>query len=241
MASLDLQRWIEATSDPTQLLLDKATTWNTFAEHITSCVCNSYVSLSSLFDLVDIKPQKWELITDQQAKCLTEVLNSQCQYQFSFVISASEYQDPQRIKDSIKERCNKTHERLHFVFRVEERSENGVTRFVVSEGGQNWGYLSFSSDMTSIQYGSLHGDQLPSNLLEFFLPVFQEVVQLNGTQMTKYPPRPSLVQLQRHTKQNDREGTLECYKLWQMPLLFLVSLLGNSSLNLGNNYILLGY
>ena len=199
-------------SDPAQLFLDKTTTWNMFAERITRCISTSCVSMSSLFDLVDIQPQDGDLITVQQAKLFTEVLNSQCQYQLSFVISASEYQDPQSIKDSLRVLCNKKHQRLHFLFRVKECSENGAARSIVSEGGQNWGYLSFSSDMTSILYGSLHGKHLPSNLLKFFLPVFQEVAQLTGTQMTKYPPRPSVVQFQSHIKQNDREGNLECTK-----------------------------
>ena len=66
------------------------------------CICNSYISPSSFFDPVYIQPQTRNLITDQQAKLLTEVLNSQCQYQFLFVISTLEYQDPHRIKDLIK-------------------------------------------------------------------------------------------------------------------------------------------
>lgn len=139
-------------------------------------------------------------INKEQANSFIQMLNDHSQSQLSFVISASEYQDPHRIRNSVKELYNKNHQRLHFLFRVKDlgSAENGTTHSIVSTSGQTWGYLSFSSDMTSIQYGCLHGEHLLSNLLKFFLPVFQKVEQLNGIQMTKYPPRPSLVQFKCH-------------------------------------------
>lgn len=157
-----------------------------------------------------VQPPEARFINEEQANSFIQILNDCSQSQLSFAISASEYQDPLRIRDSVKERYDKNHQRLHFLFRVKDlgSAENGATRSIVSSNGQTWGYLSFSSDMTSIQYGSSHGEQLPCNLLKFFLPVFQEVAQLTGIKMTKYPPRPSLVQLKHHTKQNDREGIL---------------------------------
>ena len=131
-----------------------------------------------------------QFISEKQANSFIQMLNDRSQSQLSFVISASEYQDPHRIRDSVKERCNKNHQRFHFLFKVKDlgSAENGTTHSIISTSGQTWGYLSFSSDMTSIQYGSLHGEHLPSNLLKFFLPIFQEVAQLNGLQMTNYPP-----------------------------------------------------
>ena len=144
-------------------------------------------------------------INEEQASSFIQMLNDRSQSQLSFVISASEYQDPHRIRNSVKERYNKNHQRFHFLFRVKDlvSAKNGATRSIVSRSGQTWGYLSFSSDMTSIQYGSLHGEHLPSNLLKFFLPVFQKVAQLNGIQMTKYPPRPSLVKFKCHMIEDD--------------------------------------
>ena len=116
-----------------------------------------------------------------------EVLNSLQKNQLSFVISSSMYQDPQQIRDSLKIMWNKNYDRLHFLFRVEYLDANSSrVGSIVSEKGQDWGYLSLSSDLASLVYGSFAG-HLPSNLLAFFHPVFEAVAQLRGTKLTRNP------------------------------------------------------
>jgi len=155
-----------------------------------------------------IKAPKGRLITEEQAKLFTDVLNSGSQDQLCFLVSGSMYEDPQEIKDSMRTMWTDNHKRLHFIFRVEDLDEsvNGKTSSAISAKGQTWGYFSFSADLTSTRYGSFRA-KLPSNLLKFFLPVFEEVAQLTGTRMTKNPPRPSLVPFKGHIKdEDDTEG-----------------------------------
>lgn len=111
-------------------------------------------------------PQVLQPIAQEQAKRFTDVLNSRNQNQLSFVISGSMYQDPQQIKDSLKSMWNKNYERLHFLFRVEYLDANSGAHSIVSDKGQDWSYLSLSSDLTSLFYGSFAG-HLPRNLLSF--------------------------------------------------------------------------
>ena len=107
-----------------------------------------------------VQPPEARVINKEQANSFIQMLNDCSQSQLSFVISASEYQDPLCIRDSVEEKYDKNHQRFHFLFRVKDlgKAENGTTRSIVSTSGETWGYLSFSSDMTSIQYCSSHGE-----------------------------------------------------------------------------------
>ena len=115
------------------------------------------------------------------------------------------YQDPQQIKDSLKSMWNKSFERLHFLFRVEYLDANSGAHSIVSDKGQDWGYLSLSSDLTSLVYGSFAGHLL-RNLLSFVCPVFEAVAQLRGVKMTRNPPKPSVIQFQGYLKEKDSQG-----------------------------------
>lgn len=150
-------------------------------------------------------PQVPQPIAEEQAKRFTDVLNSRNQNQLSFVISDSMYQDPQQIKDLLKSMWNKNYERLHFLFRVEYLNANSGAHSIVSDKGQDWGYLSLSSDLTSLVYGSFAG-HLPRNLLSFFRPVFEAVAQLRGVKMTRNPPKPSVIPFQGRLKVNNSQS-----------------------------------
>ena len=129
-----------------------------------------------------------------------------CNNQLSFVISSSMYQDPPQIKDSLKIMWNKNCNRLHFLFRVEYLDANcSRVGSIVSDKGQDWGYLSLSSDLASLVYGSFAG-HLPSNLLAFFRPVFEAVAQLRGTKLTRNPPKPCVIPFQGCLKREDSKG-----------------------------------
>ncbi|KAK2563833.1 hypothetical protein P5673_012837 [Acropora cervicornis] len=100
-------------------------------------------------------PEAAQPIEEELAKRFMEVLNSLQKNQLSFVISGSLYQDPQHIKDLLKIMSNKDYDRLHFLFRVEYLDANSSrVGSIVSEKGQDWGYLSLSSDLASLVYGS---------------------------------------------------------------------------------------
>lgn len=152
---------------------------------------------------------KAELITVEQAKSFINILNSDNNDQLFFLVSGSMYEDPRQLKDLVKNMWTTKHKDMHFLFRVEDLvpTTNGKTRCAVSAKGQRWGYLSLTTDLESTKYGSFRAN-LPSNLLQFFRPVFEEVVQLTtGTRMTKYPPRPSLIPFKSHIKDDDdKEG-----------------------------------
>lgn len=161
-----------------------------FAQRIKTCVSNSCVSLSSLLETAE--SERHEVVTDEEAALFLERLNSQSQDQLSFLLLGSMYQDPQYLKNSFKLQLNSNLERLHFLFRVDEI---GNGRHRVSQGGQYWGYLSFSSDLKKVQFGSFYDGNLPVNLLNVFLPVFEAVVESKGIKMTSYPAKPSLKRL----------------------------------------------
>ena len=151
-------------------------------------------------------PEAAQPIDEELAKRFMEVLNSRKQNHLSFVISGSMYQDPQQITDSLKIMWNKNYERLHFLFRVEYLDANGSrVGSIVSDKGQDWGYLSLSSDLTSLVYGSFAG-HLPRNLLGFFRPVFEAVAQLRGTKLTRNPPKPCVIPFKGCLKEEDSKG-----------------------------------
>lgn len=148
------------------------------------------------------------LITEEQAKLFTEVLNVGNHEQLCFLVSGSMYEDPQQIKDSLRKMWKASYKRMHFLFRVKDLDAgvDGKKRSIISATGQEWGYLSFSVSLTSTRYGSLLAN-LPSNLLQFFSPVFVEVAQLTGMRMSRNPPRPASVPFARHVKdEDDTEG-----------------------------------
>lgn len=144
------------------------------------------------------------LITEELAESFTELLNMASEDQLSFVISTSMHQDPQQIVKLLKQSWKKKHKRLHFLFNVEDDDGSGSAVSIISDKGLNWGYLSFSVDLTSTIYGGF--GPLPCNLLKFFLPVFKEVALLNGMRMVKNPPRPAVIPFQRKGMENDGIG-----------------------------------
>ena len=151
-------------------------------------------------------PEEAQPIEEELAKRFMEVLNSLQKNQLSFFISSSMYQDPQQIRDLLKIMWNKNYDRLHFLFRVEYLDANSSrVGSIVSEKGQDWGYLSLSSDLASLVYGSFAG-HLPSNLLAFFRPVFEAVAQLRGTKLTRNPPKPCVIPFQGCLKEEDSKG-----------------------------------
>ena len=205
LASLDLQRWKQTISDPTLSYFDETTSWRMFAERIKKCVSNSYVSLSCLMDPVQVP----KAIGDEQATSFIERLNSHSHDQLSFLLRDSMYQDPQHFMSSFKVKLKKNLQRLHFLFRVDD---NGSGRSIISQLGQNWGYLSFSADFTSIQFSSFHEGNLPANLLKYVLPIFEAVAEFKGAKMAKYPPKPSIIQFQMHTTENGKIGKRNSFK-----------------------------
>ena len=151
-------------------------------------------------------PEEAQAIEEELAKRFMEVLNSLQKNQLSFVISGSLYQDPRHIKDLLKIKWNKNYDRLHFLFRVEYLDANSSrVGSIISEKGQDWGYLSLSSDLASLVYGSFAG-HLPSNLLAFFRPVFEAVAQLRETKLTRNPPKPCVIPFQGCLKEEDSKG-----------------------------------
>ena len=146
-------------------------------------------------------PQVPQPIAEEQAKRFMDVVNSRNQNQLSFVISGSMYQDPQQIKDSLKSMWNKNFERLHFLFRVEYLNANSGAYSLVSDKGQDWGYLSLSSDSTSLVHGSF-----ARGISSFFRPVIEAVAQLRGVKMTSNPPQPSVIPFQDYLKEEDSKG-----------------------------------
>lgn len=201
LASLDIQRWKQATSDPTRPFLHSTTSWQVLAEGIKNCVSNSCVSLSSLLDT--FKTERFTVVTDEEAALFLERLNSQSQDQLTFLPLKSMYHNPQYLKSSLKPRLNSNLKRLHFLFRVENTS-SGHHR--VSQEGQYWGYLSFSSNLENVQFGSFYEGNLPVNLLQFFLPVFEAVMESRGMKMTTYPPKPSIKRFRTHIAEDDETG-----------------------------------
>lgn len=201
LASLDIQRWKQVTSDPTWPLLNRTITWQVLAERIKKCVSDSGVSLSSLLD--NVETERLDVVTDEEAALFLERLNSQSQDQRSFLLLNSMYQDPQYLKSSVKMQLTSNLKRLHVLFRVEDIS-NGRHR--VSQRGQYWGYLTFSSDLKSIQFGSFYDGNLPVNLLTSFLPVFEAVMEAKGIELTSYPSKPSLKRFFTHTAEDDGIG-----------------------------------
>lgn len=144
------------------------------------------------------------LITEELAESFTELLNKASEDQLSVVISSSMQQDPQQIFILLKSSWIKKPKRLHFLFKVEDDDDSGGAVSIISDKGRSWGYLSFSTDLTSTIYGGF--GSLPCNLLKFFLPVFKEVALLNGMQMAKNPPRPAVIPLGRKGMENDGIG-----------------------------------
>lgn len=201
MASLDIKRWKQVTSDPTCPLLNRTIIWQVLAERIKKCVLNSRVSLSSLLD--DVETERLEVVTDEEAALFLEHLNSQSQDQRSFLLLNSLYQDPQYLKSSVEMHLTSNLKRLHVLFRVEDI---GNGRHRVSQRGQYWGYLTFSSDLKSIQFGSFYDGNLPVNLLKSFLPVFEAVVEAKGRKLTSYPSKPSLKRFLTHAAKDNGIG-----------------------------------
>jgi len=201
LASLDIQRWKQATSDPTRPFLHSTTSWQVLAEGIKNCVSNSCVSLSSLLDT--FKTERFTVVTDEEAALFLERLNSQSQDQLTFLPLKSMYHNPQYLKSSLKPRLNSNLKQLHFLFRVENTS-SGHHR--VSQEGQYWGYLSFSSNLENVQFGSFYEGNLPVNLLQFFLPAFEAVMESRGMKMTTYPPKPSIKRFRTHIAEDDETG-----------------------------------
>ena len=145
-------------------------------------------------------------MTNEQAESVSDVINEHCYNQLCFVLSTSMYHDPKRIQHSITNKWKANTQGLHFVFRVAHSTVKGKTKAIVSEQGESWGYFSFPTDMSSTQYGVFCGDQLPSNLLRFFSPIFEEVARLRGIQLTNHPPRPTFLKFQIWIQDGCTEG-----------------------------------
>lgn len=148
------------------------------------------------------------LMTDEEAKLFIDVLNSGKSDQLCILISGTMYDDQQEIKDSVRMmwKTNPSYKTMHFLFRVKDldADANGKTSSVITAEGKDWGYLAFSIDLKSTKYGSLRAN-LPTNLLKFFRPTFEEVAHLTGKCMERNPPRPIQVPFNKHLK--DEEGT----------------------------------
>ena len=159
-------------------------------------------------DVESVSSSQELLMTDEEAKLFINVLNSANNDQLCILISGTMYDDQQQIKDSVRMmwKTNPSYKTMHFLFRVEDldADANGKTSSVISSEGKDWGYLAFSVDLKSTKYGSLRAN-LPTNLLKFFRPTFEEVAHLTGMRMERNPPRPIQVPFNKHLK--DEEGT----------------------------------
>ena len=205
LAVLDKQLWEQVTNGAVDLFAEKRLAAKQMAERVLDCVNRSHkylVTLRPTFvidepPMVDNPETTQDDVTEaidvdeEEAKLFINVLNSGNSDQLCILISGTMYDDQQQIKDSVRMmwKTNPSYKTMHFLFRVEDldADANGKTSSAISSEGKDWGYLAFSVDLKSTKYGSLRAN-LPTNLLKFFRPTFEEVAHLTGMRMERNPP-----------------------------------------------------